>query len=301
VTAVILRTCLLWAVLVFPSSGFPQITRDVSRTDDQNALTEVPPVEIPFKLCGSHLIVVQGTLGDLERLNFLVDTGANPSAVDRRIAKKLGLQGSAGKLALFNQNTNVERVVLPSLRLGPIRATSLPGLVQDLSSVEKVLGIQIDAILGFDVLSLSSFSIDYKSKKIIFGHIEPSPAMIPLGIRPPTFTVQLQVQDEQIRLLVDTGAADLLLFECRLSGRLRELPTRGVKRSSNSTQSQFELREVSLPSVRLGETDFGLRKAFLLDDNTNCGRSFDGVVGPLSLGLKWIAFDFEHRTFSWER
>jgi predicted aspartyl protease len=252
-------------------------------------------------LHGSHLIVVQGILGDVQRLNFLVDTGANPSAVDRRIAKKLGLQGTAGKLALFNQNTNVEHVVLPSVRLGPIRAMSLPGLVQDLSPVEKVLGVRIDAILGFDVLSLSSFSIDYKSRKIIFGHIEPSPAAIPLGTGPPTFTVQLQVLDEQIHLLVDTGAADLLLFECRLGGHLRELPTRGVKRSSDSTQSQFELKEVSLPSVKLGVTDFGLQRAFVLDDNTNCGRSFDGVFGPLSLGLKWIAFDFEHRSFSWER
>lgn len=261
----------------------------------------VPRVEITFKLCGNHLIVVQGALGDLERLNFLIDTGANPSAVDRKLAKKLGLQGTAGKLALFNQNTNVERVVLPSLRLGPIRATSLPGVVQDLSSVEKVLGVRIDAIVGFDVLSLSSFSVDYRSKKVIFGPIKLSPAAIPLDTGPPTFTVQLQVLDEQIRLLVDTGAADLLLFECRLSGQLRKLPTRGVKRSSNSAQSQFELKEVLLPSMRLGVTDFGLQRAFLLDDNTNCGRSFDGVVGPLSLGLKWIAFDFEHRSFSWER
>jgi predicted aspartyl protease len=261
----------------------------------------VSRVEIAFKLYGNHLIVVQGSLGDLERLNFLIDTGANQSAVDRRIAKKLGLQGTAGKLALFNQNTNVERVVLPNLRLGPVRATSLPGLAQDLSSIEKVLGVRIDAIVGFDVLSLSSFSIDYKSKKIIFGPIKPSPAAIPLGPGPLTFTVELQVLDEQIRLLVDTGAADLLLFDCQLSGRLRELPTRGAKRSSNSTQSQFELKEVSLPSVRLGVTDFGLRKAFVLDDNTVCGRSFDGVVGPLSLGLKWIAFDLEHRNFSWER
>ncbi len=297
----LLRLCLLSTALVFPSSGFPQVIQDLSQTEGRNVQAAVPRVEITFKLCGNHLIVVQGALGDLERLNFLIDTGANPSAVDRKLAKKLGLQGTAGKLALFNQNTNVERVVLPSLRLGPIRATSLPGLVQDLSSVEKVLGVRIDAIVGFDVLSLSSFSVDYRSKKVIFGPIKPSPAAIPLDTGPPTFTVQLQVLDEQIRLLVDTGAADLLLFECQLSGHLRELPTRGVKRSSNSTQSQFELKEVSLPSVRLGVTDFGLQRAFLLDDNTNCGRSFDGVVGPLSLGLKWIAFDFEHRSFSWER
>jgi len=295
------RLSLLSTALVFSLSGCPQGIQNVSRTENHNEPTEASRVEMPFKLRGNHLIVVQGSLGDFERLNLLIDTGANPSAVDRKIAKKLGLQGTAGKLTLFNQNTNIERVVLPSLQLGPIRATSLPGLVQDLSSVEKVLGVRIDAIVGSDVLSLSSFSIDYKSKKIIFGPMKWSSAAVPLGTGPPTFAVQLQVLDEQVRLLVDTGAADLLLFDCQLSGRLRELPTRAVKRSSNSTQSQFELKEVLLPSATLGVTDFGPQRAFLLDDNTNCGRSFDGVVGPLSLRLKWIAFDFEHRSFSWER
>jgi predicted aspartyl protease len=301
VNAVILRLSLLSIALVFPSVGLPQISGNPSRTEDPKAPTTVRRVEIPLKLFGNHLIIVQGSLGDIEQLNFLIDTGANPSAVDRRIAKKLGLKGVAGKLTLFNENADVERVVLPCLRLGPIQAESLSGLVQDLSSVEKVLGVRIDAIVGFDVLSLSNFVIDYRSRKVVFGPIEPSPLAVHLDTGPPTFTVQLQVQDEQVRLLVDTGAADLLLFECQLNGDLRELPTRGIKRSSNSAESHFELKEVWLPGVRLGVTDFGLQRAFLLDDSANCGRSFDGVVGPMSLGLNWIAFDFENRSFSWKR
>jgi hypothetical protein len=69
----------------------------------------------------------------------------------------------------------------------------------------------------------------------------------------------------------------------------------------NGVSKEFALTEVWLPRVRLGATDFGLQKGLAADDNASCGRSFDGEVGITGLGLRWVAFDFEHRTFSWKR
>jgi predicted aspartyl protease len=259
-------------------------------------------VEIPFKLYGNYLIVVQGSLGTCERLNFLIDTGVNPTAVDRRIAKKLGLTGGAHTVAFLNQNTSVGQVVLPSLKLGPIHAEALPGMIQDLSYFQEALGTQIDVIVGLGVLSLSSFSIDYTKKTIMFGPIERLPSAVPFETGPPVVTVQAKIEDEPVRLLVDSGAAELVLFECQLHGRLRRLPVSGVvKRFLNGVNRESGLREVWLRGVRVGATDFGLQKALTADDNANCGRSFDGVVGIRRLGLKWVAFDFEQRSFSWKR
>jgi aspartyl protease len=295
-----LRVCLLLVALVFSQSAFPQISQ-IALATSGNVSGATPRVEIPFKLYRDYLIVVQGSLGTLQRLNFLIDTGVNPTAVDRRIAKKLRLMGGAHKLALFNQEADVGEVVLPSLQLGPIRAESLPAMIQDLSSFETVIGIRVDASVGFDVLNGSSFSIDYRSKKIVFGPIESSPFAVPFETGPPVLTVQLQVQGKPIRLLVDTGAAELVLFECQLHGRLRQLPVGSVRRFFNGASKEIELKELWLPAVRLGTTDFGPQKSLSVDDNANCSRSFDGVVGIRRLGLKWIAFDFEHRSFSWKR
>jgi predicted aspartyl protease len=294
------RLCLLCAALFLPQKCISQIPQGAARIPDHSGATT--RVEIPFRLYGDYLIVVQGSLGTLKRLNFLIDTGVSPIVVDPRIAKQLGLTGGGvHKLALFNQNTDVRLVALPSFQIGPIRTESLPAMIQDLSSFEKIMGIRIDASIGFDVLNMSSFSIDYSSKRIVFGPIDSSPSSAPFDSGPPVLTVQLRVQDEPVRLLVDTGSAELVLFECQLPGRLRQLPVASAHRFSNGTGKEIEVKELALTTVRLGATDFGPQTSLSVADKANCGRSFDGVVGIRRLGLKWVAFDFEHRSFGWKR
>ena len=51
------------------------------------------PVEIPFKLHDGFAIVVRGSVGRQANLNFLVDTGAVPSAIHQRVARELNLTG----------------------------------------------------------------------------------------------------------------------------------------------------------------------------------------------------------------
>lgn len=296
------KLCLLWAALVLPQWIFAQIPQSAFPNSDRHPPSPTSRVELPFKLYRDYLIVVQGSLGSLERLNFLIDTGVNPTVVDLRIAKKLRLTGRTHELALFNQSTDVRSVVLPNLQLGPIRAESPPGIIQDLSHFEQALGVRIDAMVGLGVLSLSSFSIDYVSRKIVFSPIEPSLFAVPFVTGPPALTVQVKVEDTPVRLLVDTAAAELVLFECQVHGQLQALAVSNVKRVFvNGASKNLELTEVWLPKLRLGATNFGMQKAFLAEDRVNCSRPFDGVFGVTRLGLTWVAFDFEHQTFSWKR
>jgi hypothetical protein len=255
--------------------------------------------EVPFKLYQDYLIVVHGSVGTLEGLNLLIDTGANITSIDRRIARKLGLKGQNHKLALFSQSARVERVVLPGLQVGSIRAESLPGLVQDLSFVDTIVGLRIDAIVGLDLLAQSSFAVDYESRKMVFGPIEVSSLMVPFKTAAPMVTVELRLDGQLVRLLVDTGSRDLLLFEGQLPAGLRKLPTHDVRQSFNSAATSFERKEIWLSKVQLGATDRGLQRAFLTNGGASFDQSFDGALGPASLGLKWIAFDFESGSFCW--
>ena len=100
-----------------------------------------------------------------------MDTGAYPSVVDQKIAHDLELAEQPGRVNLSNKSVQTQLVVLPSLVLGPVRVESLPVLTQDLSFFQKALGHKVDGIVGLDVLRKSSFTINYKTKEMLFGSL----------------------------------------------------------------------------------------------------------------------------------
>ena len=284
---------LLWSALV--ASAFGQYGAGHS------AQQKFSRVELRFKLYRNYLIVVQGNLGWLEGLNFLIDTGANPTAVDQKIAKKLGLKGQSKKLQLLDQRLLVEEVELPTLQLGPIRADSLRGIVQDLSPVENNLGARIDVIVGLGVLSAENFTIDYETKKILFGTVDTLPFAVPFHTQPPTLTLRLQVGGYPVPLLLDTGAKDVLLFECSLQGHGRELATIGARLFSSSYGKAFYVQEARLSEAHLGPAELRAMRVLVIPGKQTCGWSFAGVLGMSALGFRQIAFDFERNLFSFRK
>jgi predicted aspartyl protease len=168
-------------------------------------------------------VVVEGSIGTLEKLTFIIDTGTYPSIVDQRIATTLGLSERAGKAVLVGQSVQAKLATLPFVGVGPDRIESVPALVQDLSSLEKTLGRRIDAIVGLDVLGKNSFSINYKTKRLRFGAVERSRSTVSFETGQPLITVEARLHDRPVRLLVDTGAAALLLFQSRLKDSISPL------------------------------------------------------------------------------
>src|SRR5437773_1834042 len=154
-----------------PSWAQPTIAPPDPAVPGTQSLTQVP-VKLPIRLYWGYLVIVEGSIGNVQKLNFLVDTGAYPSVVDQKIAHNLGLAEQPGRVNLSNKSVPTRLVVLPSLLLGPVRVESLPVLAQDLSFFQKALGQEVDAIVGMDVLRKSSFSINYRAKEMLFGPVE---------------------------------------------------------------------------------------------------------------------------------
>src|SRR2546428_7446867 len=177
------------------------------------------PSGLPFRLYQEHLIVVKGSIGGLDGLAFLIDTGTSRTLVDKKIANKLRLV-SQGEVELESfKNGEAREAIVPELSFGPIRIQSARLLTADLS-VLSWSRTGIDAVVGLDVLTLGSFSVDYASRRITFGPVAESRFAVPLRATPPLLTVDLAIGNRIARLMVDTGAPRLTLFPNRMQLRL---------------------------------------------------------------------------------
>ena len=112
-------------------------------------------------------------------------------------------------------------------------------------------------------------------------------------------TIPMESLHRHLRLVVDTGGPDLMLFQSRLPNAtaFQPLGTEHVRDAGGA----FQRRRVRIPDVYLGKEKIGSQIAFVVDDRKNYGDNFDGVVGVRGVQLWKIAFDFEHRKFCWER
>src|SRR5262249_21373407 len=107
-----MRTASLFLLIcvVISHTALPQ-ARPLRPPPPQQRLNLAEPAIVPFKLYHDYIIVVRGSIGPLQGLNLLLDTGANPAAVERRLARKLRLVPERTRnLILLNQETPVEQV-----------------------------------------------------------------------------------------------------------------------------------------------------------------------------------------------
>jgi hypothetical protein len=267
------------------------------RVDEKPTAPDVS-TKLPIRVYGDYLVIVEGLIGT-EKLNFLVDTGAFPSIIDQKISHKLGLAEQPVRVNLSNKSVETRLVVVPSLVLGSIHMQSLTALTQDLSFLQRGLDRRVDAIVGLDVLRKSNFSINYKTKEMFFGSPEVLTFSAPFDSEEPVVTIQMRAANRRLRIVIDTGSPDLMLFQSRMPDPIgfQELGTQRVSDVSGA----FQRRRIRIPDVYLGQEKLGSQVAFVVDDRKDHGDDFDGVLGARGPEFWKIAFDFEHHRFSWER
>ena len=265
------------------------------RSDGAGANSDRSPTPVSFDLRERYQIVVRGAVAGLEGLNLLIDTGSVPSMVDRRVAKKLGLDVQQFGIVAFGQKSRALTTVLPSILLGPLRADAVTAGIGDLSFLHGV-----DAIIGLDVLAQSSFSIDYNVKQVTFGPLAAHERTIPLEFTPPFLTVQLALAGRPVRLLVDTGIRRLVLFERRVRDRIPHLTVRG-ELVMYHISGTAHLRRVLLPRLDAGGIAIEHLEAFLSDASVEgYPAGIDGVLGVRALAPKRAEFDFERNRFGFQ-
>lgn len=249
------------------------------------------PGTVRFELRAEHFVVVRGSIGELRKVRLVLDTGATHTVIDRRVAKKLGLEevGSTAAVSL-DRRIEMSRVVLPELAFGNVRVASVEALVADLSFLAPVGSI--DAIVGMDLLGQLGLSVDCRKRTITFG--TPSSTDRTLQLEPgfPVPVVRLKIGGESVRLMVDSGGRDLVLFEDRLSRRVRSNLRSIGDGSLSHGGGRSAAKAVQVEHLEIHADRRATRTAFLIRVSADSYPGLDGVIGATALGGRRVHFDF---------
>ena len=262
--------------------------------EDQSAAK----AEVPFQLYNDNLIIVKATIGTVKNVNMILDTGTNPSAISQELADRLKLRGKTESLQTLNGTIQTQSLSLPSIQIGPLAASPIRVVVQDLSFMERSLGISLGGIAGLDILSSGSFTIDYRMRKIVFGPIAASAKAIRFETQKPFLTVKAKIEGHEVRLLVDSGTWGLLVYRNRLrtaQEQLRFDPIASISTAGGMTHVRWLSAVVSLGSDNLGS-----RNVAIADVDSDFQNDFDGLLGFAKMGFRKVSFDFENGLFGWD-
>lgn len=169
------------------------------------------PITVPFDYSHKE-IIVKARVNDSDDLDFLLDTGASDTIIDRRIAAQyfLAKQG-AYDIAAISGMVSAQSSTLKRLDVNGLIVNDLAVRVLDLTPQSRQLGRTVSGIIGMNVIGKFLVTIDYSKPSVVFADadatLRPKGASVPfIQKQTPFVKVNLNGKEDQV-LLVDTGAA----------------------------------------------------------------------------------------------
>jgi hypothetical protein len=125
--------------------------------------------EVPFSFEKGH-VIVQAKIKNETPVEVILSTGAEHSTVDIGLTEKYKLQiGYAGEPPVTGHNDRIYIFsIVPDVRIGGAKATSLSMRPVSLSEVSKAVGREIFGVLGADFFKGRVVEFDFRKKVLRF-------------------------------------------------------------------------------------------------------------------------------------
>jgi aspartyl protease len=253
---------------------------------------------IPFQLVGGFLIEVEGGIGHLEGLKFILDTGTTDSVVDQRIADRFSAARRSGKVFNIDRFVSVDRMEFPDVHFGPVAVHNVSMRVTELSKFSNLIP-DADAIIGLDLLETASeLDILYDSNMVLLIPRSAITEDTSERERSKCLTVQVILQDHPIELIFDTGLEGLLLYEDRIRKHVPHLRLADVRK--NAHEGRLRGKIARLPGLRLGGPESDAEVFLIPGPRADLAPEIDGVLGTVPLKANRIEVDFAGKALRWK-
>jgi predicted aspartyl protease len=252
---------------------------------------------LSMNVVGGYLIVVQASIGDRHTLNFLLDTGATTSAIDRSLAERLNLPTRGSRMVSFDKTLQVQWCILPELVFGPERATNLKVVVQDLRYL-RASGVAVDGVIGWDLLRRHSFRLDFANKRVVFGAVAITKGhSVPFRESSLFLTVPIDLDGRELWMIADTGMQGAMFYETQLEAT----PYRWQASISGRTVGGNVESQIALVSrFRIAAQDLDRQVYVVHPPNSPLLEGIAGYLGITSLNAEQVTFDLDRGILSWQ-
>jgi predicted aspartyl protease len=284
--------------LCLVASGLFLVPGEVWAQETLTTSNAARPGAIPFRLQAGTLIEINGGIGPLEDLKFIIDSGATQSVVDRKIANRLSLTLHPQRALSVAGFVSVDRAELPDVHFGPIQVRNVTTMITDLAKFSELTG-NADAIIGLDLLKASSkLGIFYDSKIIVLQPRLMNSHGTSAQEQPAYFTVQVLVQGHAVRLIVDTGMNGILIYEDRIRKQIPNL--RLTDERTDAHLGQLRGKRTQLSGFRLGERESKVEVFLMNGPREDLLPGIIGYLGTDALKARRIELDFEGEKLRWQ-
>src|SRR5260221_10112021 len=177
---------------------------------------------VPFNFDNNHIMIL-ATVNGAGPIWFLVDTGADHNYLNHSRLAELHLQsyGALQTIVGGEQSTGGSYAEHVTVRIGDVKLRDQHAGVLELRGLEKLYGMPMAGLLGYDFLSRFVVDIDYAHRQLVLydrAHDtskEPG-ARVHLVMQgeQPYLDGSIRVGDETIKswFILDVGAADTMTF-----------------------------------------------------------------------------------------
>ena len=111
--------------------------------------------------------------------------------------------------------------------------------------------------------------------------------------------LEVQVQGQLVRLIVDTGLAGIVFYEERLRKRVPGLRTAGHLADA-AMGGRVRAKQITIPDVLFGKTNRDVSILLIPSPAPEILAGIDGIIGIAALQAHHVSFDFAGRTLTWE-
>ncbi len=137
------------------------------------AYSQNPITSIPFELFGDH-IIIQVSIDDSEPLDFIFDTGSGYTVLDDDITNQLGLSGK--KIEMNEASYDWQLIKHNTIAINDfLMEKNIKVYSTDFDHLEISLGMDLDGIVGYDLLRHHSVYVSFDEKLIYIYDLGAAP------------------------------------------------------------------------------------------------------------------------------